>query len=151
MLHPLLMFSYFHGHYRMNRDNNGHLKIDFSNSWPSNIQIRFLIPLTLSQSDYLIQCWYKFAYLMANSADPDQLASSEANRSGSTLFSKAGHSSGGQGLSCLMIKSAFYWLVACVLTRLGCRQTGQSMCNLHNMSVDNFGSQHSQALVAWCY
>ena len=28
---------------------------------------------------------------MANSADPDQLASSEANWSGSTLFSKAGH------------------------------------------------------------
>ena len=28
---------------------------------------------------------------MANSADPDLLASSEANWSGSTLFSKAGH------------------------------------------------------------
>ena len=28
---------------------------------------------------------------MANSADPDQLASSEANWSGSTLFAKAGH------------------------------------------------------------
>ena len=28
---------------------------------------------------------------MANSADPDQLASSEANWSGSTLFSKAGY------------------------------------------------------------
>ena len=28
---------------------------------------------------------------MANSADPDQLASSEANCSGSTLFAKAGH------------------------------------------------------------
>ena len=27
---------------------------------------------------------------MANSADPDQLASSEANWSGSTLFAKAG-------------------------------------------------------------
>ena len=27
---------------------------------------------------------------MANSADPDQLASSEANRSGSTLFAEAG-------------------------------------------------------------
>ena len=36
-------------------------------------------------------CWYKFTYLMANSADPDQLASSEANWSGSTLFAKAGH------------------------------------------------------------
>ena len=28
---------------------------------------------------------------MANSADPDQLASSEANWSGSTLFAKAGY------------------------------------------------------------
>ena len=28
---------------------------------------------------------------MANSADSDQLASSEANRSGSTLFAKAGY------------------------------------------------------------
>ena len=28
---------------------------------------------------------------MINSADPDQLASSEANWSGSTLFAKAGH------------------------------------------------------------
>ena len=28
---------------------------------------------------------------MANSADPDQLASSEAKWSGSTLFAKAGH------------------------------------------------------------
>ena len=36
-------------------------------------------------------CCYKFTYFMANSADPDLLASSEANRSGSTLFAKAGH------------------------------------------------------------
>ena len=28
---------------------------------------------------------------MSNSADPDQLASSEANSSGSTLFAKAGY------------------------------------------------------------
>ena len=28
---------------------------------------------------------------MTNSADPDQLASSEANRSGTTLFAKTGH------------------------------------------------------------
>ena len=34
-------------------------------------------------------CWYKFTYLMANSVDPDQLASSENNWSGSTLFAKA--------------------------------------------------------------
>ena len=31
-----------------------------------------------------------FTYLIANSADPDQLASSEVNWSGSTLFAKAG-------------------------------------------------------------
>ena len=30
-------------------------------------------------------------YLMANSADPDQLASEEANWSGSTLFAKVGY------------------------------------------------------------
>ena len=36
-------------------------------------------------------CWHKFKYWMANSADPDQLASREANRSGSTLFAKAWH------------------------------------------------------------
>ena len=39
-----------------------------------------------------------FTYLMANSADPDQLASSEANWSGSTLFAKVGPVSAGQGL-----------------------------------------------------
>ena len=32
---------------------------------------------------------YKLAYFMANSADADQLASSESNWSGSTLFAKA--------------------------------------------------------------
>ena len=48
----------------------------------SNFQpVRFLDP------DFLD----KFTYLMANSADSDQLASSEANRSGSTLFAKAGY------------------------------------------------------------
>ena len=36
-------------------------------------------------------CCYKFTYFMANSADPDQLASSEANWSGSTMFAKAGY------------------------------------------------------------
>ena len=36
-------------------------------------------------------CWYTFTYWMTNSADPDQLASSEANWSGSTLFAKAGY------------------------------------------------------------
>ena len=34
----------------------------------------------VSQSDFSIQIYcYIFTYLMANSADPDQLASSEAN------------------------------------------------------------------------
>ena len=36
-------------------------------------------------------CWYKVTYKMTNSADPDELASSEANWSGSTLFAKAGY------------------------------------------------------------
>ena len=35
--------------------------------------------------------WYKFTYLMTNSADPDQLASEEANWSGSSLFAQTGH------------------------------------------------------------
>ena len=43
------------------------------------------------QSDYLIQIVDIFTYLMANSADPDQLASEEANWSGSTLFAKVGY------------------------------------------------------------
>ena len=48
--------------------------------------------LIFSQSDYFDpEYWYKFIYLMANSADPDQLASSEANWSRSTLFAKAWH------------------------------------------------------------
>ena len=58
---------------------------------PSNFQpIRLLDP----------GWWYKFKYWMANSTDPDQLASSEANWSGSTLFAKSGHirGSAGQGL-----------------------------------------------------
>ena len=44
-------------------------------------------PIRLLDLEYC----YKFIYLMANSADPDQLASIEANWSGSTLFAKAGH------------------------------------------------------------
>ena len=46
--------------------------------------------LIFSQSDYLIQI-VAINSLMANSADPDQLASEEANRSGSTLFAKEGY------------------------------------------------------------
>ena len=48
------------------------------------------MPIYNFQPIRLLDC-YKFAYLIANSADPDQLASSEANRSGSTLFAKAGY------------------------------------------------------------
>ena len=48
--------------------------------------------LIFSQSYYLIKVVdTKFTYLMTNSVDPDQLASSEDNCSGSTLFAKAGH------------------------------------------------------------
>ena len=49
---------------------------------PSNFQ-----PISLLDPD---GC-YKFKYLMVISADPDQLASEEANWSGSTLFAKAGY------------------------------------------------------------
>ena len=41
--------------------------------------------LIFSQSDYFIYA------VLTNSADPDLLASSEANWSGSTLFAKAGY------------------------------------------------------------
>ena len=51
-------------------------------------------PIRLLDPDFL----YKFTYLMTNSADPDQLASSEPTdldlhclQSGSTLFAKAGY------------------------------------------------------------
>ena len=49
---------------------------------------------------------------MANSADPDQLASSEANWSGSTLFAKAGYirvqQDKGYGYVTLIADLAFY-------------------------------------------
>ena len=44
-------------------------------------------PITFLDPD----CCYTFTDWMANSADPDHLASSEANWSGSTLFAKAGY------------------------------------------------------------
>ena len=54
--------------------------------------------LIFSQSDYLNQAVDKNLHtkwqtnvLNENSVDPDQLASEEANWSGSTLFAKAGH------------------------------------------------------------
>ena len=64
----------------------------------SNLQ-----PIRWSDPD----CWYKFKYWMANSADSEKLASSEANWSGSTLFAKiytvckgrAYTGSAGQGLT----------------------------------------------------
>ena len=43
----------------------------------------------VSQSDYLIQIADIVTYWMTNSVDLDQLASLEANWSGSTLFAKA--------------------------------------------------------------
>ena len=45
---------------------------------------------------------------MANSADPDQLASSEANWSGSTLFAKAGYIRVQQGKGFNEVLSNFY-------------------------------------------
>ena len=55
--------------------------------------IKMLCPLLIFSQIRLLDpsCWYKFTYLMTNSTDPDQLASKEANWSGSTLFAKAGH------------------------------------------------------------
>ena len=59
---------------------------------PSNFQpVRLLDP----------GCWYKFTYWMTNIADPDQLASWEANWSGSTVFEKTVYlGSAGPGLCC---------------------------------------------------
>ena len=54
-------------------------------------KIKMPYPLIISsQSDYLIGVFDRNSRLMTNSADPDQLASSEANWSGSTLFAKTG-------------------------------------------------------------
>ena len=49
---------------------------------------KFATPFSSCQPIRLLDpsCWYKITYLMANSAAPDQLASSEANWSGSTMF-----------------------------------------------------------------
>ena len=47
--------------------------------------------LIFSQSDYLIQVFDTRSHQMTNSADPDQLASEDANWPGSTLFAKAGY------------------------------------------------------------
>ena len=57
--------------------------------------------LIVSQSDYLIQTGDINSHTewQLNSADSDQLASSEVNRSGSTLFAKAGHIRVQQGLN----------------------------------------------------
>ena len=45
----------------------------------------------VSQSDYLIQIVGINSHTKSNSADSEQLASTEANWSESTLFAKAGH------------------------------------------------------------
>ena len=47
--------------------------------------------LIFSQSDYLIWIIAINSQLMANTADPDQLASEEANWSGFTLLVKEGY------------------------------------------------------------
>ena len=59
-------------------------------------KIKMPCPLLIfSQSDYLIQVVdtnsHTLYLTMTNSADPDLLASLEANGSGCTLFAKAGH------------------------------------------------------------
>ena len=67
-------------------------------------------PIMLLDSD----CCFKFAYLMANRADPDQLASSGANWSGSTLFAKQGIS----GFSRTRVKSTYLCNVSLQLIEL---------------------------------
>ena len=56
---------------------------------------------------------------MANSADPDQLASSEANWSGSTLFAKAGYIQVQQDKG--KVRQLSYW------------QTAANRSNFHNI------------------
>ena len=53
---------------------------------------------------------------MANSADPDQLASSEANWSGSTLFAEAGHIWTQQDYG--LVSLCFTWLKYSLLSLL---------------------------------
>ena len=50
---------------------------------------------------------------MANSADPDQLASSEANWSGSTLFAKAVYIQVQQDKVNTVIKTRGPWVMIC--------------------------------------
>ena len=55
-------------------------------TYPALLTFNFQ-PIRLLDPD----CCYEFTILMANSADPDQMASSEANWLGSTLFAKTGY------------------------------------------------------------
>ena len=74
--------------------------------------------LIFSQSDYLIQAVDVNSHSNWQTVDPDQLASSEANWSGSTLFAKAGYIWGQQdkgkypkSLQCTMQqKGPLFWL-----------------------------------------
>ena len=53
---------------------------------------------------------------MTNSADPDQLASSEANRSGSTLFAKTGHAMFGKR----RVNNITYYFFQSILINANC-------------------------------
>ena len=75
-----------------NPDDKEKLKLLYINPCHAEL-IKMPHPLIIFQPIRLLDLGYgyKCTYLVTNSADPDQLASEEANWSGSTLFAKAGH------------------------------------------------------------
>ena len=78
------------------------IKMDFQlNESSQSALIKMIWALILVLLNKLLDpgCWYKFTYLMTNSADPDQLASEEASWSGTILFAKTYQGSAGPGLT----------------------------------------------------
>ena len=53
---------------------------------PCIIITRFIIIIITTIEYWLLSCWTRICPAIANSVDPDQLASEEANWSGSALF-----------------------------------------------------------------
>ena len=74
----------------------------------------FFQPIRLLDPD----CCYKVTYLMENSAEPDQLASSEANWSWSTLFAKAGYILYGKPFYYLLSKTDILYIISDILYRI---------------------------------
>ena len=75
----------------------GTSKIQCQEVWDSQVLTLVMLNKFTPSSNFqpirllYLDCCYKLTYLMANNVDPDQMASSEANWSGSILFAKAGH------------------------------------------------------------